>query len=77
MELAQRNVENISIYEAARTPTRGDSMKRTIAIAAAVLGLITALAFGLLRAWSVTSFATAGSVERTLGLRTLAATRER
>lgn len=76
-ELAQRNVENISIYEAARTPTRGDSMKRTIAIAAAVLGLITAFAIGLLRAWSVTSFATAGSVERTLGLRTLAATRER
>lgn len=76
-ELAQRSVENISIYEAARTPTRGDSMKRIIVIAAAMLGLITALAIGLLRAWSVTAFATAGSIERTLGLRTLAATRER
>lgn len=76
-ELAQRNVENISIYEAARTPTRGDSMKRIIAIAAAVFGLISALAIGLLRVWSVTAFATAGAVERTLGLRVLAATRER
>ena len=76
-ELAQRSVENISIYEAARTPTRGDSMKRTIAIAAAILGLITALAIGLLRAWSVTGLATSGSVERTLGLRVLAATRDR
>jgi hypothetical protein len=36
-ELAQRSVDNISIYEAARTPTRGDSMKRIIVIAAAIL----------------------------------------
>lgn len=76
-ELAQRSVENISIYEAARTPTRGDSIKRTIAIAAALFGLLTALAVGLFRAWSVGSFATASSVERSLGLRVLAATRDR
>ena len=76
-ELAQRSVENISIYEAARTPTRGDSMKRTIALAAAALGLLTALLAGLLRAWSVANLATASSVERSLGLRVLAATRDR
>jgi uncharacterized protein involved in exopolysaccharide biosynthesis len=76
-ELAQRSVENISIYEAARTPTRGDSMKRTIALAAAALGLLTALVVGLLRAWSVANLPTASSVERTLGLRVLAATRDR
>lgn len=76
-ELASRSVDNISVYEAARPPTRGDATKRTIAIAAAVFGLLSALAIGLLRAWSVTSFATAASLERTLGLRVLASARER
>jgi uncharacterized protein involved in exopolysaccharide biosynthesis len=76
-ELASRSVDNISVYESARAPTRGDATKRTIAIAAAVFGLISALAIGLLRAWSVTSLATAGGVERTLGLRVLASPRER
>jgi uncharacterized protein involved in exopolysaccharide biosynthesis len=75
-ELAARNAGNISIYEAARPPARGDSLKRTIIIAAALFGLISALAIGLLRAWSVPTFATASAIERTLGLRVLAATRE-
>ena len=48
-----------------------------IAIAAAIFGLLTALAVGLLRAWSVSSFPTAGSVERTLNLRVLATARDR
>ena len=76
-ELAARNAGNISIYEAARPPARGDSLKRTILIAAALFGLISALAIGLFRAWSVPTLATASSVERTLGVRVLAATRER
>ena len=76
-ELAARNAGNISVYEAARPPARGDSLKRTIAIAAALFGLISALAMGLFRAWSVASLATASSIERTLNLRVLAATRER
>lgn len=76
-ELASRNVDNISVYEAARPPTRGDATRRTIAIAAAIFGLLSALAVGLLRAWSVTGFATANSIERTLGLRVLASARER
>ncbi|MBK8838350.1 MAG: hypothetical protein IPO30_06520 [Hyphomonadaceae bacterium] len=76
-ELASRSVDNISVYEAARPPTRGDSTKRMIAIAAALFGLLTALAVGLLRAWSVSSFPTASSVERTLGLRVLAAAKDR
>ena len=76
-ELAARNAGNISIYEAARPPARGDSLKRTILIAAALFGLISALAIGLFRAWSVPTLATMSSAERTLGVRVLAATRER
>jgi uncharacterized protein involved in exopolysaccharide biosynthesis len=76
-ELASRNVDNISVYEAARPPTRGDASRRTIAIAAAIFGLISAIAVGLLRAWSVTGFATANAIERTHGLRVLASARER
>ncbi|MEQ1781245.1 MAG: Wzz/FepE/Etk N-terminal domain-containing protein [Hyphomonadaceae bacterium] len=76
-ELASRSVDNITVYEAARAPTRGDSTKRTIVIAAVVFGLLTALAIGLLRAWSAAGFATAASVERTFGVRVLASVRER
>jgi uncharacterized protein involved in exopolysaccharide biosynthesis len=76
-ELASRSVDNISIYEPARPPARGDSPKRAIAAVAAIFGLLSALAIGLLRVWSVGSFPTAGSVERTLGLRVLASARGR
>ncbi len=76
-ELASRSADNITVYEAARAPTRGDSTKRTIAIAAAIFGLLTALVIGLLRAWSATGFATASSLERTFGVRVLASARER
>lgn len=76
-ELASRSVDNISVYEAARPPVRGDATKRMIAIVAALLGLLTALVVGLLRAWSVKSFATASSLERTLGVRVLATARDR
>jgi polysaccharide biosynthesis protein PslE len=76
-ELASRSVDNISVYEPARPPAKGDSPKRFIIAAAALLGLLTALAVGLLRIWSIRSFPNAGSVERTLGLRVLASTRER
>jgi uncharacterized protein involved in exopolysaccharide biosynthesis len=76
-DLASRSVDNVSVYEAARAPTRGDSTKSTIAMAAVAIGLLAALVIGLLRAWSVSGLATANSVERTLGVRVLAATRER
>ena len=76
-ELASRNVDNISVYEAARAPTRGDAGRRTIAIAVAIFGLLSAIAVGLLRAWSVSSFATGNAMERTLGLPVLATVRER
>ena len=76
-ELASRNVDNISVYEAARAPTRGDAGRRTIAIAFAIFGLICAIAVGLLRAWSISSFATGNGIERTLGLPVLATVRER
>jgi uncharacterized protein involved in exopolysaccharide biosynthesis len=76
-ELASRGVDNISVYQVARPPTKSDGAKRVIAIIAAGFGLLTALVIGLLRAWSVSSFATAGSVERTLNLRVLATARDR
>ena len=76
-ELASRSVDNISVYEAARAPTRGDSTKRTTVVAAAIFGFLSALALGLLRAWSATGFATAASLERTLGMRVLSSVRER
>ncbi len=76
-ELASRSVDNISVYEPARTPMRGESPKRDIVVAAALFGLIAALMAGLLRAWSIRSFATASSIERTLNLRVLAATKDR
>lgn len=76
-ELASRSVDNISIYEPARAPVRGASPKRAIAAAAAIFGLMTALMVGLLRAWSLRTFPTAASLERTLGLTVLASTRER
>ena len=40
-------------------------------------GSAAALVLGLLRAWSVSSFATANGIERTLGLPVLATVRER
>jgi uncharacterized protein involved in exopolysaccharide biosynthesis len=76
-ELAQRSVDNISVYEQARPPAKGSSPKRLIAAAAAVFGLATALMVALMKAWSLRTFPTAGSVERTLGLPVLATTRER
>ncbi|MDP3740063.1 MAG: Wzz/FepE/Etk N-terminal domain-containing protein [Hyphomonadaceae bacterium] len=76
-ELATRSADNISIYEPARPPARGDSPKRLIALAAAFFGLFTALVVGLLRVWSIRSFATAGAIERTLGIRVLAEARDR
>jgi uncharacterized protein involved in exopolysaccharide biosynthesis len=76
-ELASRSVDNISVYEPARAPVKGDSPKRIIAAAAAIFGLLSALAIGLFRIWSIRSFPSAGSLERTLGLRVLASARER
>jgi uncharacterized protein involved in exopolysaccharide biosynthesis len=76
-ELAQRSVNNISVYEAARPPAKGSSPKRTIALALAAFGLLTALVVGLFRIWQLRTFPSTGSVERTLGLPVLAAARER
>jgi uncharacterized protein involved in exopolysaccharide biosynthesis len=76
-ELAALNAGNVSVYEAARTPTQGDATKGMIATVAAIVGLIAALIVGLLRAWSVAGFATASSLERTLGLRVLATAKDR
>jgi len=76
-EMAARSADTISIYEKARTPAKGASPRRLIIAAAAGLGLFAALAVGLLRVLTVGVFATAGSLERTLGVRVLATTRER
>jgi uncharacterized protein involved in exopolysaccharide biosynthesis len=76
-ELATRSIDNISIYEAARPPTRGSSTNREIAAAIASFGFFFALIAGLWHAWSVRTFPTAGSIERTLGLRVVASARDR
>jgi uncharacterized protein involved in exopolysaccharide biosynthesis len=74
-ELAAQRADNISIYEPARAPAEGASPKRLVMIAGALFGLATALMIGLMRAWRATTFPTAGALERTLGLRTLATVR--
>jgi uncharacterized protein involved in exopolysaccharide biosynthesis len=75
-ELNAQRADNISIYEPARAPAQGASPKRLVIVAAALFGLATALMIGLMRAWRAGAFPTPGSLERTLGLRTLASTRE-
>jgi len=77
LQLASRSADNISIYEPARTPLRGASPRRLIAIAAAALGLITALAIGVLQIWRTRTFPTARSLEATTGLPVLASVRNR
>lgn len=76
-ELAAGRADNISIYEPARAPTEGSSPKRLVIIAGVLLGLLTALMIGLLRAMRAKTFPTAGSLERTLGVRVLASVGER
>ncbi len=76
-ELAERNLNTISVYEAARPPAKGQSPRRLIALAGAALGLLTALAVGLLRAWGVRGLSGAAIAERSLGLPVLASANER
>ena len=76
-ELAARRVDSISVYEAARPSAQGDDMRRTIILTTAMVGLLAALMAGLMRAWSSRGFATAGSLERTLGLTVLATARDK
>ncbi|MEZ5937027.1 MAG: Wzz/FepE/Etk N-terminal domain-containing protein [Hyphomonadaceae bacterium] len=77
VEMSGRDAGTITIYEAPRRPAKGHSPKRLIVLAGAMLGLLTALAAALLRAWSVPSFPTPGSLERTLGMPVLASVRDR
>lgn len=74
---AARGADGVFVYEPARAPTKGDGAKSIVVTAAALLGLLAALGAGLMRAWSGQSFPTARAVERTLGLRVLAAARDR
>src|SRR5690606_10086224 len=76
-ELGARSAGDVSVYEAARVPTAGDATKPLIAITAAILGLVAALVAGLWSILSATGLATAGAVERTLGLRVLATAKDR
>ncbi len=76
-ELAARRADNISVYEPARPPLRGASPRRAIAGAGVVLGLLTALLVGVLRAWRAPGFAMGRSLSRATGLPTLAAIAER
>jgi uncharacterized protein involved in exopolysaccharide biosynthesis len=76
-DLSTGAVGNVSIYEPARPPARDAPANRNIGMAVAAFGLLAALAAGLLSIASVRSFPLAAALERTLGLRVLATTRDR
>ncbi len=76
IDTAQGGV-SFSVYEPARAPQRGFSSRRMIVAGGALIALAAALIVGIARIWSQPGLPTAGSLERTLGVRVLAATRER
>lgn len=71
-ELSRSGNDNIRVVERAQTPTQGKSLRAPVFILAVLFAGVTALAAGLVRAFSRTSFPTASSVSRTLGLPVLA-----
>jgi uncharacterized protein involved in exopolysaccharide biosynthesis len=71
-ELNRASNDNIRVIERAQPPTRGSSLRRPAAAAALLLAALTALAAGLMRALSRTTFPTPASVGRTLGVPVLA-----
>ena len=75
-ELTQRSVNNIRLLEPATVPVKGASLKVPAAILALLFAGFTALVAGLMRTFTRAGFATAGSVERTLGLPVLATIRK-
>jgi uncharacterized protein involved in exopolysaccharide biosynthesis len=71
-ELSRTSNENIRVIERANVPTRGKSWKKEAVMLSVFFAAITALAAGLMRAFSRTTFPTPSSIGRTLGLPILA-----
>jgi uncharacterized protein involved in exopolysaccharide biosynthesis len=71
-ELSRTSNENIRVIERANVPTRGKSWKKEVALLSIFFAAGTALAAGLMRAFSRTTFPTPSSIGRTLGLPILA-----
>lgn len=71
-ELSRTSNENIRVIERANVPTRGKSWKKEVAMLSVFFAALTALAAGLMRAFSRTTFPTPSSIGRTLGLPILA-----
>jgi uncharacterized protein involved in exopolysaccharide biosynthesis len=67
----------VSVYQRTQPSAQGDAPRRMIMALGTGLGLLLALAIGLLRAWSANTFPTPTSLERSLGLPVLAAIPER
>jgi uncharacterized protein involved in exopolysaccharide biosynthesis len=75
-ELVQQTVDNIRLLEPASVPIRGSSLKLPVAVLALLFAGFTALMAGLMKALSMRRFATAKSVERTLGVPVLASVKK-
>lgn len=71
-ELSRTSNENIRVIERATVPTRGKSWKKEVAMLSVFFAALTAVAAGLMRAFSRTTFPTPSSIGRTLGLPILA-----
>ena len=70
--LVKAGADNVTVIEQAQAPTRGKSLKAPLLIVVFLFAGFTALCVGLLRIFTRRSFATAGSVGRTLEMPVLA-----
>ena len=73
--LAAQEADSVKVTEPATVPIKGTSLKLPIAILSLLFAGFTALIFGLLRAYSRKGFATASSLQNTLGLPVLGTVR--
>ena len=74
-EIANQSADSVRVLEPARVPLEGSSLKLPIAALAFLFAGFTALMAGLARALTRTGFATARSLERTIGVPVVGAVR--
>ena len=67
-EISNQSADSVRVLEPARVPIQGSSLKLPIAALAFLFAGFTALMAGLLRALTRDGFATARSLERTIGV---------
>lgn len=73
--ITAQEADSVKITEPATVPIKGSSLKLPIALLSLLFAGFTALIFGLLRAYSRTGFATAHSLQKTVGLPVLGTVR--